>query len=146
MPPQPGSTQRPLAGPASEPVGVLVVDDQVVFRQVAHEVIDATDDFELLGEASSGAHALIAVSELQPDLVLLDVRMPEMDGIATAARLHTEHPGAVVVLITVEDAADLPAGMSSCGAAELVRKQDFGPALLRRVWGSHGRRPPPAQS
>src|SRR3954470_2587194 len=102
MLPQPGSTHYPLVGPgASEPVGVLVVDDQLVFRQVAHEVIDATNEFELLGEAGSGADDLIAVAELEPDLVLLDLRMPGMDGIETATRLHAEHPDAVVVLITV---------------------------------------------
>jgi DNA-binding NarL/FixJ family response regulator len=120
-------------------IGVLVVDDQLVFRQVAHEVIDATEDFELLGEAASGPHALAAAAQLQPDLVLLDVRMPGMDGIATAARLRDAHPESVVVLITVEEEFDLPDGVSSCGAAELVRKQDFGSALLRRVWKDHGR-------
>jgi DNA-binding NarL/FixJ family response regulator len=119
-------------------IGVLVVDDQLVFRQVAHEVIDATEEFEMLGEASSGAHALVAVTELSPDLVLLDVRMPGMDGIETATRLHAQNPHSVIVLITVEEAPNLPAGLSSCGAAELVRKQDFGPALLRRLWRSHG--------
>src|SRR3954447_10786564 len=119
-------------------IGVLVVDDQLVFRQVAHEGIDATEDFQMLGEAASGAHALAAVTELSPDLVLLDVRMPGMDGIETATRMHAQHPHSVIVLITVEDAPDLPAGLSSCGAAELVRKQDFGPALLRRVWRAHG--------
>jgi two-component system, NarL family, invasion response regulator UvrY len=120
------------------PVGVLVVDDQLVFRQVAHEVIDATKDFEMIGEAASGAHALVAAAELHPDLVLLDVRMPGMDGIETAARLRDEQPSSVVVLITVEEAPNLPAGFASCGAALLVRKQDFGPALLRRVWKAHG--------
>jgi DNA-binding NarL/FixJ family response regulator len=119
-------------------IGVLVVDDQLVFRQVAHEVIDATEDFEMLGEAASGAHALLAVPELAPDLVLVDVRMPGMDGIETATRLHAQNPKPVIVLITVEEAPNLPAGLSSCGAAELVRKQDFGPALLRRVWRAHG--------
>jgi len=121
------------------PVGVLVVDDQLVFRQVAHEVIDATEEFEMLGEAASGPHALLAAADLHPDLVLLDVRMPGMDGIETAARLRDEQPGSVVVLITVEEAPNLPAGLASCGAAELVRKQDFGPALLRRVWKVHGK-------
>jgi DNA-binding NarL/FixJ family response regulator len=119
-------------------VGVLVVDDQLVFRQVAHEVIDATEDFELLGEAASGAHALVAATELAPDLVLLDVRMPGMDGIETATRMHAQDPKSVIVLITIEEAPNLPAGLSSCGAAELVRKQDFCPAMLRRVWRAHG--------
>jgi two-component system, NarL family, invasion response regulator UvrY len=119
-------------------VGVLVVDDQLVFRQVAHEVIDATENFEMLGEAASGAHALVALTELSPDLVLLDVRMPGMDGIETARRLHAQDPKSVIVLITIEEAPNLPAGLSSCGAAELVRKQDFGPAMLRRVWRAHG--------
>jgi two-component system, NarL family, invasion response regulator UvrY len=122
-------------------IGVLVVDDQLVFRQVAHEVIDATEEFQMLGEASSGAHALVAVTELSPDLVLLDVRMPDMDGIETATRMHAQDPHSVIVLITVEDEANLPAGLASCGAAELVRKQDFGPALLRRLWRAHGHAP-----
>jgi len=122
-------------------IGVLVVDDQLLFRQVAHEVIDATEEFAMLGEAASGAHALAAVTELSPDLVLLDVRMPEMDGIETATLMHAKDPRCVIILITVEEPPNLPAGLSSCGAAELVRKQDFGPALLRRVWRAHGRAP-----
>src|SRR4051812_19753940 len=96
-------------------VGVVVVDDQLVFRQVAHEVIDATPNFELLGDAASGPHALAAVADLHPDLVILDVRMPGMDGIETAARLHAEHPATVVVLITVEQAPYIPRGAHPAG-------------------------------
>jgi DNA-binding NarL/FixJ family response regulator len=125
---------------STDAVGVLVVDDQVVFRRAAHEVIDATEEFALLGEAASGLDALVAFEQLVPDLVLLDVRMPGIDGFETAKRLRARHPASVVVLITVDEAPDLPGGLSSCGAAELVRKQDFGPALLRRLWGAHGRR------
>src|SRR3954447_17109268 len=123
-------------------IGVLVVDDQAVFREVARAVIDATPDFELLGEAGSGADALAATEELHPELVLLDVRMPGMDGIATAGRLCASHPRVVVVLISIEEAPHLPGGVGASGAAELVRKQDFGPALLKRVWESHGAREP----
>src|SRR4051795_13055766 len=125
MLPSTGSTPSALAREAGEQVGVLVVDDQVVFRQVAHEVIDATKEFELLGEAGAGAHALIAVAELEPDLVLLDLRMPGMDGIETAARLHAEHPAAVVVLITVEEAPNLPAGGGPWRAGGVLRTQDI---------------------
>jgi DNA-binding NarL/FixJ family response regulator len=117
---------------------VLVVDDQLVFRAVAREVIEATPAFELLGEAASGRDALVAVDELEPDLVLVDVRMPGMDGIETAAAVTSAHPEVVVVLISVEEPPDIPGGVGTCGAAELVRKRDFGPSLLRRLWTAHG--------
>jgi DNA-binding NarL/FixJ family response regulator len=65
-----------------------------------------------------------------------------MDGLETAARLHAEHPDVVVVLISVDEASHLPRALASCGAADLLRKQDFGPSLLRRVWERHGPRAP----
>ena len=130
-------TTRPETPARDSTVGVLVVDDQLVFRQAARDVIEATPDFVLLGEAASGAHALAAVEELHPDLVLVDLRMPGMDGIETATRLHSAHPDAVVVLISIEQPPNVPTRVASCGAATLVRKQDFGPALLRRVWGAY---------
>ena len=123
---------------AHDRIGLLVVDDQLVYRQVAREVIEATDDFELLGYATRGEHALAAVEELEPDLVLLDVRMPGMDGIATAERLTSAYPDMTVVLISIEEPPNLPGGITSCGAAAVVRKQDFAPAMLRRLWRAHG--------
>ena len=117
---------------------VLVVDDQPVFRQAARQVIEATPHFELFAEASCGTEALAAADEAEPDLVLVDVRMPGMDGIETAAALTNAHPGVVVVLISVEEPPNIPGGVGTCGAAELVRKRDFGPALLRRLWSAYG--------
>jgi two-component system, NarL family, invasion response regulator UvrY len=117
---------------------VVVVDDQSVFRQAARQVIEATPPFELLAEASSGPDALVTVDELEPDLVLVDVRMPGMDGIETAAALTAAHPNVVVILISVEEPPNLPGGVGTCGAAALVRKRDFGPSLLRRLWTSYG--------
>ena len=119
-------------------MGVVVVDDQVVFRDVAREVIAATPGFELLGEAASGEHTLAVVEALQPDLVLIDIRMPGMDGIATARRLAERHPGIVLVLVSTDQAPSLPGGIAECGAVELLRKQDFGPSALRDLWTRHG--------
>ena len=118
-------------------VRVLTVDDQAVFRGVARDVIDATPGFEAVGEASSGAEGLEAVERLSPQLVLLDVRMPGMDGIEVAQRLAATHPETVVVLISIEEGIDVPSA-AQLDTVPLVRKQDFGPRLLRRLWKEHG--------
>src|SRR5829696_277048 len=91
----------------SRKVGVLTVDDQTLFRMAAAAVVDATAGFEAIGEAASGEEALRLSSALRPDLVLLDVRMPGMDGIETARRLAVAQPDTVVVLVSIEDMTDI---------------------------------------
>jgi DNA-binding NarL/FixJ family response regulator len=118
-------------------VSVLTVDDQAVFRDTARDVIDATPGFASVGDAESGEAALDLVDRLKPQLVLVDVRMPGMNGVETARRIRAAHPETVVVLISIEGPANLPAAATSEGSA-LVRKQDFGPALLRKLWAAHG--------
>ena len=119
-------------------VGVVTVDDQAVFREVAREVIEATDGFESLGEAGSGEEALRLADEVDPDLVLVDVRMPGMNGVETASRLAAAHPKATIVLVSSEDRSALPTGAESCGAAALLCKEEFGTGALRRLWALHG--------
>jgi DNA-binding NarL/FixJ family response regulator len=128
------------------PVGVLIVDDQILFRHAAREVVEATHpDFVLIGEASSGEHALATVGEVHPDLVLIYVRMAGMDGVETSRRMHAVEPRAVIVLVTVDEPLNLPADVGFCGASDLIRKQDFRPALLRRLWRLHGEERPPSE-
>jgi two-component system, NarL family, invasion response regulator UvrY len=118
-------------------VRVLTVDDQSLFRGVARDVIEATPGFESVGEAATGSEALDAVARLDPALVLLDVRMPGMDGIEVARRLQLSHPETLVVLISIEEPIDLPAAAQLGDRVPLVRKQDFGPRMLRRLWHEH---------
>jgi two-component system, NarL family, invasion response regulator UvrY len=126
------------------PVSVVTIDDQAVFRDVARELIEATAGFESVGEADSGAAGLSLIDELRPELVLVDVRMPGMDGIETARQIKSKHPSTVVMLISIEESANIPAGAADCGASGLVRKQDFNPAKLLEIWNTHGNQRSPS--
>ena len=124
-----------MHGPA---VTVLAVDDQAAFLRAVGELIAATPGFEQVGEASSGAEALALAADLHPDLVLLDVRMPGMDGLETARRLGEAEPDSVVILVSLEDAQHVQAGLGA-GFVAHVRKQDLSRRALRDLWAAHGR-------
>lgn len=123
-------------GPASE-VAVVVVDDQAPFRSAARAVIARTPGFRLVGEAVDGADALARVAEVAPDLVLMDIRMPVMDGIEAARRLSDRHPPVVVCLLSSYDRGDLPAEVEASGAAYL-HKEELSPPMLQALWSARG--------
>jgi DNA-binding NarL/FixJ family response regulator len=120
-------------------VGVLTVDDQAISRTAMRAAIDATPGFEAVGEAASGEDALRVSATQPPDLALVDIRMPGMDGIETARRLAAAHPDVVVVLVSLDDPVDVALMADTCSAAAFVRKQDLSPKLLKRLWAAHRR-------
>lgn len=115
---------------------VLTVDDQAIFLRTVRRLLAATAGFRQVGEATSGARAIELAAELRPDLVLVDVRMAEMDGIETARGLHVSTPDSVIVLISVEEIPD--AAQESPGVAACLRKQELSPRTLRALWAAHG--------
>jgi DNA-binding NarL/FixJ family response regulator len=119
-------------------VTVLTVDDQAVFRRAVGDLIAATPGFEEVGQAASGAEALELAEALHPDLVLLDVRMDGMDGLETARRLLAADNGAVVVLISLNDAPEVTSAIAG-GVAAHLRKQDLSTRALRELWATYGK-------
>jgi len=120
------------AGPAS--VGVMIVDDQAPFRRAAKMVMAATPGFDVVGEAESGEEAVELFDALAPGLVLMDINLPGINGIEATRRITAAHPDATVLLLSTYQAADLPRGADSCGAAGYVNKEEFGPAVVLDIW------------
>jgi two-component system, NarL family, invasion response regulator UvrY len=127
-----------VAGIARETVTVLAVDDHETFRVAARAVVAATPGFELVGEAVSGEDAVATALRLSPDLVLLDVNMPDVDGLQTSRRLAGFQRPPVVVLVSAEEDAASEQEVAGCGAAAFVKKREFSPGTLRAVWARHG--------
>jgi DNA-binding NarL/FixJ family response regulator len=115
-------------------VRVLIVDDQEPYRAAMAAVIAETAGFVVVGSASSGEESLTAASRLHPDLVLMDVNLPGIDGIEATRRLTAGADGPVVILLSTYDAEECDAGGS--GAAAYVAKADLSPDRLTEAWSA----------
>ena len=116
-------------------VRVLIVDDQQPFRLAARMVVDATDGFEVVGEAESGEASVEMARELSPDLVLMDVNLPGINGLDATRQILAERADPVIVLLlsTYEEEEYAPRA-AECGAAAYIPKAVFGQDRLEAAW------------
>ena len=120
-------TQRPKG----TRISVLVVDDQTPFRRAARHMFEAGTSFEVVGEAETGEEAVALAAALRPQLVLMDVVLPDIDGVEATRRILTAEPSIVVVLASARRKEDLRLEIEGSGAAAFLRKEDVNPAALQ---------------
>ena len=118
---------------------VLIVDDHGVFRGGLKAVINHQADMEVVGEAEDGEKALVMTRQLLPDVILMDVKMPVMDGAEATSRILAEMPGMKILALSIYADDEFMAGMMRAGALGYILKgcdSDELSAAIRKVAGS----------
>jgi two-component system nitrate/nitrite response regulator NarL len=111
---------------------VLLVDDHASFRRCAGALL-ASEGFEVVGEAADGSEALALAAELAPELVVLDVQLPDLDGFAVAKRLLAADPALRIVLVSSRERSDYGARIEASGALGFVSKGDLSGDVLEKM-------------
>jgi DNA-binding NarL/FixJ family response regulator len=114
---------------------VLIVDDHMPFRRHASRLLQEIGR-DVVGEAGTGKEALSESRRLKPDLVLLDIQLPDLDGLVVATTLRSEPEPPAVLLVSSRDAADYGARLHGCGALGFITKADLSPESLKALLGA----------
>src|SRR4051812_17386512 len=115
------------------PVRVLIADDHSVLREGLRMVIELQPDLEVAGEAADGAQALALARDLQPDVVLLDLMMPQMDGLTALSQIRAAAPQARVVVLTSAEEEDRMIAAMRAGAQGYLLKTEGATAVLDAI-------------
>lgn len=114
-------------------IRILVVDDHAVLRDGLRALIGLYDDLEVAGEASDGKEAIEKVKELAPDVVIMDIAMPGMDGLEATRRIRKKHPKTKVLVLTQHDNQEYVLSAVKAGAAGYVPKRAVGSELITAI-------------
>ena len=114
---------------------LLIVDDHATFRDRARRMLEACG-YRVVGEAADGASALVAARTLRPEILLLDVQLPDMDGFQVAEALARDVPDSVVVMVSVRDATEYGARLMRSPARGFIPKAKLSPDALAQLLAS----------
>ncbi len=115
------------------PIRVLITDDHLIVREGLHLILETTEGIDIVGEASDGAECLQLVTELKPDVILMDLQMPRMDGITAIGHLRREHPEIAIVILTTFNEDDLMIRGLQAGARGYLLKDTNRENLLDTI-------------
>ena len=126
-------------------IGILIADDEELVRTGFRMILEAEDDFEVLGEASSGTEAVEMAQSLQPEVILMDIRMPSMDGLEATRRIVADEstPNSRVLILTTFDEDEYVYEALRAGASGFLLKRDPSGDPRRRDQGNRRRRRAP---
>ena len=125
---------------AVPPARLLIVDDHDLIRESTQLMLEGEPDLEVVGEAVNGRHALELCRRLRPDLVLMDVRMPEMDGLTATREIKKEMPAISVLVVSAYESEDYRGEAASAGATDYILKDAERRQLLEAVRAALGQR------
>src|SRR5690349_4418213 len=123
----------------ADQIRVLIVDDIPETRDHLSKLLGFEGDIDVVGSASSGLEALRLAGELHPDIVLMDINMPDMDGIATTEQLSRDNPTASIIMMSVQGEADYLRRSMLAGAREFLVKPFSSDELTASIRGVFGR-------
>jgi DNA-binding NarL/FixJ family response regulator len=116
---------------------VLIVDDHPLFRDGIVNLLQRESDFEVVGQAVDGEEAIRLVDEKSPDIVLIDIEMPNVDGVAATRRIKTTHPASSVIALTIHDDEEYIAALLNAGATGYLLKTTYGKELVQAIRSAH---------
>jgi DNA-binding NarL/FixJ family response regulator len=119
-------------------VRVLIVDDQPPFREASRMVVEMTDGFEVAGEAENGEKGVELAASLKPDLVLMDVQMPGLDGLEATRRITSLENPPLVAVMSTHESGDYRDIALTAGAFAFIPKSEFGMEALEELWRQAG--------
>ncbi|NLP36269.1 MAG: response regulator transcription factor [Firmicutes bacterium] len=114
-------------------IGVLIVDDQTIIRDGLKSLLSAYADIEVVGDAANGREAYELTCQLQPDVVLMDIRMPDMDGVEATRLIKKDFPQTVIIVLTTFDDDDYIINALTYGAAGYLLKDISGEKLVEAI-------------
>ena len=104
---------------------ILIADDNLMFRQYVHETLEDEENWEVCGEATTGREAIRMAADLKPDIVVLDLSMPDVNGLEATMEIHKQFPDTEIVILSMHDVPELTLAALASGARACLLKSDL---------------------